>query len=52
MVFDRKSYMKKYYQQNKTKLKKYSSDYKKEKAGKTTITKVELKRGSFTISFD
>jgi hypothetical protein len=45
-------YMRKYYQQNKDRLKKYSSDYKKKKSGKDVIFKVEIKKGPIIISFD
>lgn len=49
MVFDRKEYMKNYYKKNSTKLKQYSSDYKKK--DKQSIP-MEVKRGSFTIVFN
>ena len=53
-MFDRKSYMKKYYQKNKNKLKEYSRNYKKGNISKKKIIseKIEVRRGSFTIVFD
>lgn len=54
MVFDRQAYMKKYYQKNKTKLKQYSSNYKKGliKGDKSIITGIEIKRGPIILTFD
>jgi len=48
-MFDRKEYMKQYYKKNQEHLKRYSSEYKKK--DKINIP-VEVKRGSFTISFN
>mgnify|MGYP003128293732 CR=1 FL=1 len=48
-MFDRKEYMKNYYRKNKEKLKKYSSEYKK---GKEKIIPVEVRRGTFLITFN
>jgi hypothetical protein len=50
MVFNRKEYMKQYYQKNQEKLKKYSSNYKQKKKG-IVFVPVEIKRGSFLVSF-
>lgn len=49
---EQRIYMRKYYQQNKDKLKKYSSDYKKKKSGKVSTFKIEVKKGPIIISFD
>jgi len=49
MVFDRKQYMKQYYKKNSTKLKQYSSEYKKK--DKQSIP-YQIKKGSFLITFN
>jgi len=48
MVFDRKEYMKQYYKKNSSKLKQYSSEYKK---GNKRLP-VEVKKGVFLLSFN
>lgn len=52
MVFDRQAYMRKYYQQNKTKLKQYSSNYKKGLIKSDKIVNLEIKRGPIILRFD
>ena len=51
MVFNRKEYMKKYYEKNKPKLKQYSSNYKKKRQGIIEIP-IEVKKGQFLITFN
>ena len=56
-MFDRKSYMKEYYKKNQDKLKKYSSEYKKQSVGgrgrgAASNIPVEVKKGKFCLSFD
>ena len=54
MVFDRQAYMRKYYQDNKKKLKQYSSNYKKGliKSDKSVNLGMEIKRGPIILRFD
>ena len=54
MVFDRKKYMRNYYQKNKEKLKAYSNNYKKGTITnkRISITALEIKKGPITLSFD
>ena len=51
MVFNRKEYMKNYYEKNKPKLKQYSSNYKKKQKGIIDIP-IEVKKGQFLITFN
>ena len=53
-MFDRKAYMKEYYKKNQDKLKKYSSEYKKQSVGGrgSSNIPVEVKKGKFCLSFD
>ena len=44
--------MRKYYKKNQNKLKEYSSEYKKEKRGKTKTIPVEIKSGMFLVTFN